>query len=92
MVSNKPQHPPFSSFGWSLSGALLIALSLPPLGVYPLAWVGLVPLIARWALRRPSLDYVRELYALLLTTSCCVGFWLLFNPSASTAAASRSGL
>ena len=86
MVSNKPQHPPFSSFGWSLSGALLIALSLPPLGVYPLAWVGLVPLIARWALRRPSLDYVRELYALLLTTSCCVGFWLLFNPSASTAA------
>ncbi|WP_412062953.1 apolipoprotein N-acyltransferase [Rubrivirga sp. IMCC45206] len=87
MVPRKrPQPPPFSSFGWSLTGALLIALSLPPLGVYPLAWVALVPLIARWASRRPTLDYVRELYALLLTTACCVGFWLLFNPDASTAA------
>jgi apolipoprotein N-acyltransferase len=87
MVSRKrPQPPPFSTFGWSLTGALLLALSLPPLGVYPLAWVGLVPLLARWAHRRPSIDYVRELYALLLTTSCCVGFWLLFNPDAKTAA------
>ena len=85
MVKRTRPQPPFSSFGWSLSGALLIALSLP-LGVYPLAWVGLVPLIARWAVRRPTLDYIRELYALLLTTSCCVGFWLLFNPNASTAA------
>ncbi|WP_420457385.1 apolipoprotein N-acyltransferase [Rubrivirga sp.] len=86
MVPRKRPQPPFSSFGWSLSGALLIALSLPPLGMYPLAWVGLVPLLARWAQRRPSVDYVRELYALLLTTSCCVGFWLLFNPDASRAA------
>ena len=86
MVSPKRPQPPFSSFGWSLSGALLIALSLPPLGVYPLAWVGLVPRSARGARRRPSLDYVRERYALLLTTSCCVGFWMLFNPDAATAA------
>ena len=87
MVSRKrPQPAPFSTFGWSLTGALLIALSLPPLGVYPLAWVGLVPLLARWASRRPTFDYVRELYALLLTTSCCVGFWLLFNPDPGTAA------
>ncbi len=86
MVPRKRPQPLFSSFGWSLSGALLIALSLPPLGMYPLAWVGLVPLIARWAQRPPSLDYVRELYALLLTTSCCVGFWILFNPDPSRAA------
>lgn len=87
MVPRKrPQPPPFSSFGWSLTGALLIALSLPPLGVYPLAWIGLVPLLSRWAHRRPNVDYVRELYALLLTTSCCVGFWLLFNPDPTTAA------
>ena len=81
---------PFSSFGWSLTGALLIALSLPPLGFYPLAWVGLVPLLVRWSIRPPSLAYARELYALLLTTSCCVGFWVLFNPDASQAA--QSGL
>ena len=82
----RPQPLPFSSFGWSFAGALLIAFSLPPLGAFPLAWVGLVPLIARWSVRRPSVDYGRELYALLLTTSCCVGFWLLFNPDPGTAA------
>ena len=77
---------PFSSFGWSLTGALLIALSLPPLGLYPLAWVALVPLIARWSVRRPNVDYLRETYALLLTTACCIGFWLLFNPDPGMAA------
>ena len=82
----RPQPLPFSSFGWSFAGALLIALSLPPVGAFPLAWVGLVPLIARWSVRRPTVDYGRELYALLLTTSCCVGFWLLFNPDPGTAA------
>ena len=85
-VSPRPRPLPFSTFGWSFTGALLIALSLPPLGAFPLAWVGLVPLIARWAVRQPSVDYARELYALLLTTSCCVGFWLLFNPDPKTAA------
>lgn len=84
--AKRPPPPPFSTFGWSLTGALLLALSLPPLGVYPLAWVALVPLIARWAQRPPSWDHIRELYALLLTTSCCVGFWLLFNPDPGVAA------
>lgn len=83
---------PFSTFGWSFTGALLIALSLPPLGFYPLAWVGLVPLLVRWSVRPPSVAYVRELYALLLTTSCCVGFWVLFNPDASEAASSGLSL
>ncbi len=78
--------PPFSSFGWSLTGALLIALSLPPVGFFPLAWVGLVPLLVRWSGSTPSMGYARELYAILLTTSCCVGFWLLFNPDPTTAA------
>ena len=83
---SRPQPFPLSSFGWSFTGALLIAFSMPPLGLFPLAWVALVPLIARWAVRRPTVDYARELYALLLTTSCCVGFWLLFNPDAAMAA------
>ncbi len=77
---------PFSSFGWSLTGALLLALSLPPVGFFPLAWVGLVPLLVRWSTRHPTLAYARELYAILLTTSCCIGFWLLFNPDPTTAA------
>ena len=84
--SPRPQPLPFTSFGWSFAGALLVAFSLPPVGAFPLAWVGLVPLIARWSVRPPSVDYARELYALLLTTSCCVGFWLLFNPDPGTAA------
>ncbi len=82
----RPQPLPFSSFGWSFTGVLLIAFSLPPLGAFPLAWIGLVPLLSRWSMRRPGIDYARELYALLLTASCCVGFWLLFNPDAQLAA------
>ncbi|MGB3544688.1 apolipoprotein N-acyltransferase [Rubrivirga sp.] len=70
----------------------MIALSMPPLGLYPLAWVALVPLLMRWSIRKPSLDYARELYALLLTTSCCLGFWLLFNPDPGQAAGGGASL
>ncbi|MEM0962743.1 MAG: nitrilase-related carbon-nitrogen hydrolase [Bacteroidota bacterium] len=84
--------PPFSSFGWSFAAAILIALSLPPLGLFPLAWVALVPFMMRWMVRKPSLDYTRELYALLLTTSCCVGFWLLFNPDPQAGALGGASL
>lgn len=82
----RPPAPPVSSLGWSLAGAFALALSLPPLGFYALAWVGLVPLLSRWTLREPSWAYARELYAVLLATSCCVGFWVLFNPDPGSAA------
>lgn len=88
----RPPVPPFSSFAWSFAGAILIALSLPPLGLYPLAWVALVPFLMRWAHRKATMDYARELYALLLTTSCCVGFWLLFNPDPQSAALGGASL
>ena len=70
----------------------MIALSMPPVGLYPLAWVALVPLVVRWSIRKPSVDYARELYALLLTTSCCLGFWLLFNPNPRLAAVGGASL
>lgn len=85
MGPRRPASRLLSSFGWSLAGALLLALSLPPLGFYPLAWIALVPLLVRWSVRTPSLAYARELYAVLLTASCCVGFWLLFHPDPSRA-------
>ena len=86
MGRRRPPVQPLNSLGWSLAGALALALSLPPLGFYPLAWVGLVPLLARWSARPPSWAYARELYAVLLATSCCVGFWVLFNPDPGAAA------
>ena len=86
-MGRRPSAPPLDSLGWSLAGALALALALPPLGFYPLAWVGLVPLLVRWEARAPSLNYARELYAVLLAASCCVGFWVLFNPDPGTAAA-----
>ena len=82
----RPPAQPLDTLGWSLAGALALALSLPPLGFYPLAWVGLVPLLVRWSARPPSLAYARELYAVLLAASCCVGFWVLFNPDPGKAA------
>ena len=82
----RPPVQPLNSLGWSLAGALGLALSLPPVGFYPIAWVGLVPLLVRWSSQQPSWAYARELYAILLATSCCVGFWVLFNPEPSTAA------
>ena len=85
-MGRRPSAPPFSTLGWSLAGALALALSLPPVGFYPLAWVGLVPLLVRWGVRTPSWAYARELYAVLLATSCCVGFWILFSPDPGTAA------
>ena len=70
----------------------MMALALPPLGLYPLAWVALVPILVRWSQRPARLDYARELYALFLTTSCCVGFWILFNPDPGTAALGGTSL
>ncbi|MFN3596327.1 MAG: apolipoprotein N-acyltransferase [Rubricoccaceae bacterium] len=83
---------PLSTFGWSLLGALALTLSLPPVGFYPLAWGALVPILLRWSLRTPSWAYVRELYALFLTTACCAGFWLLFNPDLTRALLGGLGL
>ncbi|GAB5535644.1 MAG: apolipoprotein N-acyltransferase [Rubricoccaceae bacterium] len=82
----------FSSFGWSLIGSALLALSFTPVGLYPIAWVALVPILSRWARREASWAYARELYAVFLMTSCLAGFWLLFHPETSQAIRGGFGL
>lgn len=81
-----------SSFGWSLVGATLLAFSFTPVGLYPVAWVALVPILARWSRREASWAYARELYAVFLTTSCLAGFWLLFHPVTTQAIRGGFGL
>ena len=81
-----------STFGWSLAGAVLLAASFAPVGVYPVAWVALVPILSRWARRDATWAYARELYAVFLTTSCLAGFWLLFHPVTSQAVQGGVGL
>ena len=65
---------------------------MPPVGFYPLAWVGLVPLLVRWSVRPPDLAYLREVYALFLVAACTIGFWLLIHQDAKTALAGGFGL
>ena len=91
-ISARPSAPAFSSFGWSIAGIIAVALSMPPVGFYPLAWIGLVPILVRWATRPLDLAYVRELYALFLVAACTIGFWLLIHHDAKTALAGGVGL
>lgn len=74
-----------STFGWSFAGVIALSLSMPPVGFYPLAWVGLVPLLARWAQLPVDRSYARELYALFLVAACTIAFWLLVHSDAGTA-------
>ena len=65
---------------------------MPPVGFYPLAWVGLVPLLVRWSVRPLDLAYLREVYALFLVAACTIGFWLLVHRDAKTALMGGFGL
>ncbi|MEM6327911.1 MAG: hypothetical protein AAF791_12400, partial [Bacteroidota bacterium] len=56
-------------------------MSLPPVGFYPLAWVALVPILARWASRKASLSLAREIYAVFLVAAAATGFWALHLPN-----------
>ncbi|MEM1055109.1 MAG: apolipoprotein N-acyltransferase [Bacteroidota bacterium] len=80
MISHRRVRP-LSSLGWSLAGGLALSLSLPPVGFYPLAWVALVPIIARWADRKASLALAREIYAIFLVAAAATGFWALHLPN-----------
>ena len=74
---------PFRSFGWALAGIVGVSMSLPPVGFYPLAWVGMVPFLVRWSAHRTAAECARETYALMLTLAACSGFWLLFHQDAA---------
>ncbi len=83
---------PFRSFGWSLAGVLCLSLSFPPVGFYPLAWIGLVPMLVRWNEHKTAEACAREVYALMLTMTACSGFWVLFHADTMTALAGGFGL
>lgn len=83
---------PFRAFGWSLAGVIGLSLSFPPVGFYPLAWIGLVPLLVRWSEHETAAACARETYALFLTLTACTGFWLLFHRDTTLALAGGFGI
>ncbi len=83
---------PLRSFGWAFAGVLGLSLSLPPVGFYPLAWIGLVPLLVRWSEHASWRVCARETYALMLALSVSSGFWVLLNGDAGVALTGGLGL
>ena len=65
------QHFPRSTFRLGLAGAVLLWAALPPLDLWPLAWVAPIPWV--WLVRRPQLDGRRP-YAALAVAGFC--FWM----------------
>ncbi|MCD4728483.1 MAG: hypothetical protein K8R46_12520, partial [Pirellulales bacterium] len=65
------QHFPQSTFRLGLAGAVLLWAALPPLDLWPLAWVAPIPWL--WLVRRPQLDGRRP-YAALAVAGFC--FWM----------------
>src|SRR5690606_9824332 len=58
----------------AMGAGVLLALSMPPFGLYPLAWVALVPLLVRWE-RLPSGRLLfLEAYVTFLLTAVGAGF------------------
>ena len=77
---------------WAMGAGVLLALSMPPLGLYPLAWVALVPLFVRWEQLRHGWTLFREAYVAFLFMAVGAGFWLLFHESWQAALFAGLGL
>lgn len=77
---------------WALFGGFLLALSFPPLGLYPLAWLALVPLLVRWSHAPSPMMVFREAYATFLLMAAGAGFWVLLHTSINAALYSGVGL
>ncbi len=92
MRESNPTLDRFSRPAWSLAAGVLLGLSLPPVGLSALAWVALVPLLARWATARTVGHVARDTYAALLLTSAIVFGWVLLHPFAGKALLSGLGL
>ncbi|NNF56651.1 MAG: apolipoprotein N-acyltransferase [Rhodothermaceae bacterium] len=65
---------------------------MPPFGLYPLAWIALIPLLARWSSVRHPWTLVRETYATLLLMAAIAGFWVLLHRAMPAALLSGLGL
>ncbi|MBN1394111.1 MAG: apolipoprotein N-acyltransferase [Pirellulales bacterium] len=62
---------PKSTFWIGLAGAALLWAAMPPLDLWPLAWIAPIPWV--WLIRRPRLDGRRPYVALWLAGFC---FWM----------------
>ena len=82
----------FDNAAWAMGAGTLLALSMPPVGLYPLAWVALVPLLVRWERLRHGWTLFREAYVTFLLMAVGAGFWALFHEAAVAALLSGLGL
>ncbi|HYG66125.1 MAG TPA: apolipoprotein N-acyltransferase, partial [Anaeromyxobacteraceae bacterium] len=76
----------------AMAAGVLLALSMPPLGLYPLAWVALVPLLVRWEKLRHGWTLFREAYVAFLLMAVGAGFWVLFHEAMRAALFGGLGL
>ena len=81
-----------NSPGWVFLGGALLAMSMPPLGLYPLAWLALVPLFVRWSSRVRTRTLFLESFAAFFLMAVGSGFWMLLHPTISAALQSGIGL
>jgi apolipoprotein N-acyltransferase len=76
----------------AMAAGVLLALSMPPLGLYPLAWIALVPLLVRWERLQHGWTLFREAYVAFLFMAVGAGFWALFHESMRAALFAGLGL
>ncbi|MEM6782135.1 MAG: hypothetical protein AAF624_00175 [Bacteroidota bacterium] len=81
---------PFRAPVWVLLSGVLLGLSFPPTGLYPLAWVALVPLVVRWAHSPSPWLSFGDAYAAFLAMSVVGGYWSLLHQEPDQAL--RAGL
>jgi len=77
---------------WALLTGLLLALSFPPFPFYGLAWVALVPMLARWWSQPKAAELFREAYAAFLIATTLGGYWVLFHADPLKALLGGAGL
>lgn len=71
---------------------IMLGLSMPPYGLYPLAWIALVPLLVRWSILRHTMTVFREAYVTFLLLAIVAGFWMLLHSSMAVGLLSGVGL
>ena len=76
----------------AMGAGALLALSMPPLGVFPLAWIALVPLMVRLERLRNGWTLFREAYVAFLFMAVGSGFWMLFHEGMEAALFAGLGL
>ena len=72
-------------FGPALAGGVALGLSFPPFGLYPLAWVALVPLVLRLRAATSAREVGVEAYAAFLATYAVAFSWPLAHALPQTA-------